>query len=258
MTGLINLNGKKGLVLGIANKNSIAYGCAKQLRSCGAELAIPYLNEKAEKHVRPVAEELESDIIMPCNVQAEGELEAVFAAIKKKWGKLDFLVHSIAFAPADDLNGPLVDCSLKGFLTAMDVSCHSFIRMAQLAEPLMKDGGTMLTMSYYGSNMVVKGYNMMGPVKAALESTSKYLAAELGSKNIRVHALSPGPVRTRAASGIAKIDRLIEDAESVAPIKRGLVDVEDIGAYAAFLVSDYAKSMTGSVSFVDGGYNIMD
>lgn len=258
MTKLVDLNGKKGLVFGIANESSIAYGCAKQFRACGADVAITYLNEKAEKHVRPLAEGLDSEIVFPCNVQVEGELEALFAEIEKKWGKLDFLVHSIAFAPLADLNGRLVDCSLDGFLKAMDVSCHSFIRMAKLAEPLMKDGGAMLTMSYYGSNMVVKGYNMMGPVKAALESSSKYVAAELGSKNIRVHCISPGPVRTRAASGIAEMSRLLDDAERDAPMARGQVEIDDIGAYASFLVSDAAKSMTGSVSFVDGGYNIID
>ena len=204
---LRRLEGKKGLVIGIANENSIAYGCARAFRSFGAELAITYLNEKAKPYVEPLASALEAPILMPLDVQVEGQLEAVFEEIERRWGRLDFALHSIAFAPKDDLHGRVVDCSREGFLLAMDVSCHSFIRMARLAEPLMKDGGALFTMSYFGAERVVENYNLMGPVKAALEASARYLAAELGPKGIRVHAISPGPLKTRAASGIAAFRR---------------------------------------------------
>ena len=190
------LKGKKALVTGIANDQSIAWGCAKAFRTFGADLAITYFNDKAKPYVEPLAKELGAEIFMPLNLQVEGQLEAVFDAIKEKWGKLDIGLHSIAFAPKEDLQGRVVDCSKAGFLLAMDVSCWSFIRMAKLAEPLMVNGGTLSTMTYYGSQMVVEHYNMMGPVKAALESATRYLAAELGPKGIRVHAISPGPVCT--------------------------------------------------------------
>lgn len=253
---LVDLNGKKGLVVGIANSDSIAYGCAKMFHDCGAELAITYLNEKADKHVRPLAEQLGSPIVVPCDVSQEGELEAVFAEITKTWGKLDFVLHSIAFAPRDDLHGRVVDCSQAGFSMAMDISCHSFIRMARLAEPLMTDGGCLLTMSYFGAEKVVSDYNMMGPVKAALESVTRYLAAELGPQGIRVNSISPGPLKTRAASGIAHFDELMEKAAARAP-ERHLVTIEDVGSLAAFLVSDAAKSLTGNRSYIDAGYHII-
>ena len=205
---LRRLEGKKGLVLGIANENSIAYGCARAFRSFGAELAITYLNDKAKPYVEPLADALEAPILMPLDVQVEGQLEAVFEEIEGRWGRLDFALHSIAFAPRADLHGRVVDCSREGFLLAMDVSCHSFIRMARLAEPLMTNGGALFTMSYFGAERVVENYNLMGPVKAALEASARYLAAELGPKGIRVHAISPGPLKTRAASGIAQFDEL--------------------------------------------------
>ena len=195
------LEGKKGLVVGIANANSIAYGCAKAFRTLGAELTITYLNTKAEPYVRPLAVELASPIIMQCDVQVPGELEAVFQRIKQQWGRLDFLLHSVAFAPKEDLHCRVVDSSAAGFALAMDVSCHSFIRMARLAEPLMTDGGCLLTMTYYGAEKVVEHYNLMGPVKSALESAVRYMAAELGPKRIRVHAISPGPMKTRSILG---------------------------------------------------------
>ena len=171
---LRRLEGKKGLVIGIANENSIAYGCARAFRSFGAELAITYLNDKAKPYVEPLAGALEAPIFMPLDVQVEGQLEAVFEAIEQRWGRLDFALHSIAFAPRADLHGRVVDCSREGFLLAMDVSCHSFIRMARLAEPLMKDGGALFTMSYFGAERVVENYNLMGPVKAALEASARY------------------------------------------------------------------------------------
>ena len=251
------LKGKKALVTGIANEQSIAWGCAKAFRTFGADLAITYLNDKAKPHVEPLAKEVDAEIFMPLNVQVEGQLEAVFDAIKQKWGKLDVCLHSIAFAPKEDLQGRVIDCSKTGFLLAMEVSCWSFIRMAKLAEPLMTDGGTVSTMTYYGSQMVVEHYNMMGPVKAALESATRYLAAELGPKGIRVHAISPGPLKTRAASGITDFDELIAKAEAKAPA-RSLVSIDDVGAAVAFLSMNGAKLITGETLYIDGGYHIID
>ena len=253
---LITLEGKRGLVVGIANDSSIAYGCAKAFRALGAELAITYLNAKAERHVKPLANELEASLFLPLDVRNPGELEAVFAAIRDSWGKIDFVLHSIAFAPKEDLHARVVDSSQEGFLLAMDVSCHSFVRMAKLAEPLMTEGGCLQTVTFYGSEKVVEHYNLMGPVKAALESVTRYMAAELGEKGIRVHALSPGPLATRAASGIDRFDELMNRTAERAPTHH-LVTIADVGAYAAFLASDAAKSLTGSVAFIDGGYNIV-
>ncbi len=250
------LGGKKGLVLGIANEHSIAYGCAQAFRALGAELALTYLNDKAKPYVEPLARELEAPVFLPCDVQEPGQLDAVFQALGQTWGKLDFALHAIAFAPKDDLHGRLTDCSRNGFLQAMDVSCHSFIRMARLAEPLMRDGGAIFTMSYYGAEKVIEHYNVMGPVKAALESAVRYLAFELGPKGIRVHAISPGPVKTRAASGIEHFDELIERAAKRAPAHR-LVGIEDVGMATAVLATDYAKLITGETVYVDGGYHIL-
>ena len=248
------LVGKKGLVIGVANEQSIAYGCAKAFRTEGAELAITYLNEKAEKYVRPLAEGLDASIIVPCDVQNEGELESVFSEISESWGRLDFLVHSIAFAPLSDLHGRLTDCSLEGFLQAMDVSCHSLLRMTRLAEPLMTNGGSILSMSYFGAEKVVKNYGVMGPAKAALECSSRYLAAELAAARIRVNCLSPGPLRTRAAGGLKDFDELIQAAEDrVAHYSS--ISSADVGAMAAFLVSDDAKALSGYVYHVDGGFS---
>src|SRR3954449_11027233 len=198
------LLGQRALVLGIANEHSIAYGCAKVFRTLGAELAITYLNEKAKPYVEPLARDLGAAL--------EGELEVVFDRIAETWGGFDIALHSIAFALKEDLQGPLLDSSSEGFKVAMDISCHSFIRMARLAAPLMAEGGTLLAMSYHGANKVVPNYNLMGPVKAALESAVRYLAYELGDKHIRVHAVSPGPLKTRAASGLKDFDLLLNEA----------------------------------------------
>src|SRR5262245_61619656 len=206
------LLGSKALVCGIANEHSIAYGCAKAFREVGADLAITYATDKAKAYVEPLARELEAPIFMPLDVSHAGDLEAVFERIDKTWGRLDVLVHSIAWAPKDDLQGGLLNCSADGFAQAMDISCHSFVRMARLAAPLMRNGGTMLTMSYYGANKVVANYNVMGPVKAALEASARYLAYELGPRGIRVHAISPGPLKTRAASGLKDFDLLLNEA----------------------------------------------
>jgi enoyl-[acyl-carrier protein] reductase I len=251
------LKGKKALVTGIANNQSIAYGCAKAFRAFGADLAMTYRNEKAKKFVEPLAKELEASIFMPLDLQTEGSLEAIFKQIEKQWGILDICLHSIAFAPKSDLQGRVTDCSKEGFLLAMEVSCWSFIRMAKLAEPLMKDGGTLSTMTYYGSQMVVENYNMMGPVKAALEAVTRYLAAELGPKGIRVHAISPGPLKTRAASGITDFDELIAKAQTKAPA-RSLVSIDDVGVAVAFLSMNGAKLITGETLYIDGGYHIID
>jgi enoyl-[acyl-carrier protein] reductase I len=257
MSSLSLLKGKKALVTGIANDQSIAYGCAKAFRAFGADLAITYLNDKAKPYVEPLAKELDASLFLPLNLQVEGQLEAVFQGIEKEWGKLDICLHSIAFAPKEDLQGRVVDCSKAGFLIAMEISCWSFIRMAKLAEPLMKDGGTLSTMTYYGSQMVVENYNMMGPVKAALESATRYLAAELGPKGIRVHAISPGPLKTRAASGITDFDEMISKAQTKAPA-RSLVSIEDVGVAVAFLSMNGAKLITGETLYIDGGYHIID
>jgi enoyl-[acyl-carrier protein] reductase I len=257
VSALALLKGKKALVTGIANDQSIAWGCAKAFHALGAELAITYRNDKTKKYVDALAKQVEAPIYMPLDVQKPGEMEKVFATIQKKWGKLDIVLHSIAFAPKEDLHGRVVDCSKDGFLLAMELSCWSFIRMAKLAEPLMKGGGTLFTMTYYGSQMVVENYNIMGPVKAALESATRYMAAELGPKGIRVHAISPGPLKTRAASGISEFDKLLMKAQSKAP-SRSLVSIDDVGVAVAFLGMDGAKLITGETLYIDGGYHIID
>jgi len=256
MNPATSLAGKKALIFGIANGQSIAAGCAAALRAAGAAIAVTYVNEKAERHVRAVAAPLGADLILPCDVREPGQLEKVFAAVGERWGRLDALVHSIAFAPREDLHARVVDSSRSGFLTAMDVSCHSFVRMAKLAEPLMKDGGALMTVSFYGAEKAVANYNLMGPVKAALEASVRAIAAELGPAKIRAHAISPGPLLTRAASGIDRFDELCERARTQSPGRR-LVTTAEIGALAAFLASDAAAAITGGVHYVDAGYNIV-
>ncbi|MFP8777545.1 enoyl-ACP reductase FabI [Hydrogenophaga sp. RWCD_12] len=250
------LKGRRGLVVGVANGDSIAFGCAAKLRAFGADIALTYLNEKARPHVEPLAEQLGCSMLMPLDVTRPGDIETVFDTIRRNWGTLDFVIHSIAFAPKDDLHGRIVDCSQAGFLQAMQVSCHSFIEMAHLAEPLMNPGGALITMSYYGADKVVNNYNLMGPVKAALESSVRYMAKELGEKQIRVFAVSPGPLRTRAASGIGHFDELIDMAVTRSPGHR-LVDIAEVGRAVAFLVGGGASGMTGDVIYVDGGLHHM-
>jgi enoyl-[acyl-carrier protein] reductase I len=251
------LEGKKGLIVGVANESSIAWGCAKAFHALGAQSAITYLNEKAKRFVEPLAREIGSPILMPLDVRVAGQMEAVFARIVKEWGRLDFVIHSIAFSPSDTLVGRVIDAPRDGFLTTMEVSCWSFIRMAKLAEPLMTEGGAIFAMTYYGSQMVVENYNIMGVAKAALECAVRYIAAELGPKGIRVHAISPGPLATRAASGIPEFDELLDKARAKAPA-RSLVSIEDVGAATAFLAHDAAKLITGQTLYVDGGYHIID
>ena len=253
---VFDLRGKKGLIVGIANEDSIAWGCARAFRAAGAELAVTWLNEKARPYVEPLAEQLQAPIQLPLDVEQDGQMEAVFDALGARWGRLDFVLHSIAFAPAADLHGRVADSSREGFARAMDISCHSLARMARLAEPLMQEGGSLLTMSYLGAEEVIDNYGLMGPVKAALESTVRYLATELGPQGIRVNAVSPGPLATRAASGIQHFDQLLADAAERAPLRR-LVSIEDVGALCTFMASDASRSMTGSTLYVDAGFHIL-
>jgi enoyl-[acyl-carrier protein] reductase I len=250
------LQDHKALIVGVANDSSIAWGCAKAFHELGAQLAITYLNAKARPHVEPLAKSLAAPLFLPLDVAVPGQLEAVFDTIGREWGKLDILVHSIAFAPKEDLQGGLLNCSADGFAKAMDVSCHSFVRMARLAAPLMKDGGTMFAMSYHGANKVVPTYSVMGPVKAALEACCRYLAFELGGQGIRVHAISPGPLKTRAASGLKDFDLLLVEAAQRTPIGE-LVDIMDVGFACAYLATPYARRLSGETLYVDGGMNIM-
>lgn len=250
------LTGRKALVVGVANDRSIAWGCAAAMRKAGAEIAMTYLNERARPHVEPLARQVEAPLFLPLEVRDAGQVEAVFEAIERSWGRLDILVHAIAFAPREALQGRVVDCPRDGFLTAMDVSCWSFLDLARRAEPLMKAGGTMLTMTYLGANAVVENYGIMGPVKAALESSVRYVATELGPKGIRVHAVSPGPLATRAASGIKDFDDLMDRVSARAPARR-LVTIEEVGAACVFLASDYGAAMTGETLYIDGGYHIL-
>jgi enoyl-[acyl-carrier protein] reductase I len=250
------LKGKRGLVVGVANADSIAFGCAAKLRAFGAEIALTYVNDKAKPYVAPLAERIDSSLLMPLDVTQPGQMKAVFDRIRAEWGGLDFAIHSIAYAPREDLHGRVVDCSLAGFLQAMQVSCHSFLEMAHHAEPLMGEGGALITMTYYGADKVVSNYNVMGPVKAALEASVRYAAKELGERGIRVFAVSPGPLKTRAASGIAHFDELVDMAVERSPGRR-LVDIAEVGRVVAFLVGGASSGMTGDVIYVDAGLHIM-
>lgn len=253
---MFSLAGKKALVIGIANENSIAYGCAKAFKEQGAELAVTYLNVRAEPFVRPLAERLGAKIILPLDVQINGDFANLFEAIRQTWGTLDICLHSIAFCPRDDLHARVVDTSREGFVSAMDISVHSFIRMVRQAEPMMPSGGSCMTVSFYGAEKVVEHYNIMGPVKSALESVTRYMAAELGEKSIRVNTLSPGPLKTRAASGLADFDHLLARTSERAPTHQ-LATIDDVGTYAVFLASDAARNITGGVHYIDGGYHIV-
>ncbi|MBY6092080.1 enoyl-ACP reductase FabI [Maritimibacter alkaliphilus] len=253
---MFSLAGRKALIVGIANDQSVAWGCAKALKEAGAELAVTYLNAKAEPHVRPLAEALGARVIAPLDVTEEAQIDALFDTLTAEWGQLDILLHSIAYCPKEDLHGRVTDCSRAGFQTAMDISVGSFLHLVRKSEPLMTAGGSCMTVSYYGAEKVVENYNVMGPVKAALESVTKYMAAELGEKGIRVNALSPGPLKTRAASGIGHFDDLLAQNAEKVPMHH-LATLDDVGAYAAFLASDGAKTITGDVHYIDGGYHIV-
>jgi enoyl-[acyl-carrier protein] reductase I len=250
------LSGRKALIVGVANDRSIAWGCAQAMRKAGAEIAMTYATDRAKPHVEPLAQQLGAEIFLPLEVRDPAQLDALFDAIGKRWGELDVLVHSVAFAPKEALQGRVTDCPRDGFLTAMEVSCWSFLDLARRSEKLMKNGGTMLTMSYLGANEVVENYGIMGPVKAALESCVRYVATELGPKGIRVHAVSPGPLATRAASGIRDFDELMERVSTRAPVRR-LVTIEEVGAACVFLASPYGAAMTGETLYIDGGFHIL-
>jgi len=251
---MIDLSGKRGLVVGVANEASIAAGCARAFRAAGAELALTCLNEKARPWVAPVAEEVGADLLLACDVREPGQLEAVFDRITAEWGRLDFLLHAIAFAPKEDLQTSVVNASAEGFALAMDVSCHSFLRMARLARPLMQAGGSLITVSFYGADRVVENYNLMGPVKAALEASVRYAAADLAGEGIRAFSLSTGPVKTRAASGIDRFDALMDKIRARTPAGK-LVSIEEIGTLAAFLATEAASPMSGSVVYADNGFH---
>lgn len=247
----IHLHGKRGLVLGVANEHSIAWGCARRLHALGAEVVATCLNDKARAHVQPMTDPL-GITLLNCDVSQDEALQHVVGHCVQRWGRIDFVVHSIAWAPLEDLHGPVVRSSRQGFLQAMDVSSHSFARLAGLCEPCMTDGGALLAMSYLGADEVVAHYGLMGPVKAALESLVRYMAQELGPSGIRVHAVSPGPIPTRAASGIMAFDALMDSAMRKAPLGR-LVTLDEIGSLCAFLCSDAATGMTGQTIYVDAG-----
>lgn len=250
------LKDKVGLIIGVANPHSIAAGCAEAMAADGARLVLTYQSEKAKPYAQPVADAVGADAFLPLNVQDPEQAERVFAEIESRWGRLDFLVHSIAYCPREDLHAEVVNCSREGFAEAMDISCHSFIRMVKSALPLMSAGGSIMTVSYHGAEEVVDHYNIMGPVKAALQSTVRYLADDLGPRGIRVNTLSPGPMATRAASGIDHFDELLHMAVERSP-NRDLATIEDVGYAASYLASDRAKSVTGGVHYIDGGVNIM-
>ncbi|MEA2119444.1 enoyl-ACP reductase FabI [Halovibrio sp. HP20-50] len=255
MTHPFSMQGKVGIVTGLANQDSIAFGCAKALHQAGAEMLVTYASPKDEDKVKPLASEMGDPELVYCDVQNEEQMEALFERARQRWGRLDFVIHSIAFAPMEDLHGRLIDCSLEGFQLAMDTSCHSFQRMARRAEPLMEEGGTLICMSYLGAERVVENYSLMGPVKAALESASRYLAMELGPRGIRVHALSPGPIRTRAASALKGFDELVETSQARAPLNR-LATIEDVGHAAVYLASSAGAATTGTLHYIDGGDRI--
>jgi len=252
---ILDLSGRKGLVVGIANEHSLAWSAAQHFRNAGAELAVTYVRDKTKPFVEPLSDQIEAPIFLPCDVSVPGQLDAVFTAIEEKWGRLDFLFHSIGWVRKEDLHGRLTDCSAEGFAESMLVSCHSFIRMAKLAEPLMDKGGSLMTLTYYGAEKVVDHYNVMGPVKAALEASVRYLAHELGQKAIRVNAISAGAVKTRAASGIEHFDEILNETTRKAPLRR-TVDACEVGRAALLLASDYTSAITGEVLYVDAGFHI--
>ncbi|MGK5082453.1 enoyl-ACP reductase FabI [Bdellovibrionota bacterium FG-1] len=250
------LEGKKALILGVANERSLAWAIARHLHQGGAKLAFNFLGEALERRVRPLAESVGADLIEPCNVADDGELDALFGKIQKKWGSLDILIHSVAFANREDLDGRFVQTSREGFRVALDISAYSLIAAARRAEPLMEGGGTILTLSYYGSQKVVPNYNIMGVAKAALEASVRYLAWDLGSKKIRVNSVSAGPVKTLAAAGVRDFRTLLASAEQKTPLKEN-ISADDVGALAAFLCGPGGKHITGSNLMVDSGAHIM-
>lgn len=250
--------GKRVLVFGVANDRSIAWGISQAFHQAGAKLAFTYLNEALDKRVRPLAESVDAELILPCDATNDEQVEAAFKAVEEKWGGLDVLVHSIAFANREDLEGRFVDTSRDGFLTALDVSAYTLVKLSRAAEPLMKaaGGGSIVTMTYYGAEKVVPNYNVMGVAKAALEASVRYLAWDLGAHGIRVNAISAGPIKTLAASGVRGLRGMIGEMAEKAPLRRNVTQ-EDVGRAALFLCSDLGAGVTGETVYVDAGYNIM-
>jgi enoyl-[acyl-carrier protein] reductase I len=250
------LNGKKGLIFGVANNMSIAWGIAQEAAAQGATLGFTYLNEALERRVRPLAESLSAPLVLPCDAGKDEELDAVFSAVEKEWGgQLDFVVHSIAFAQREDLQGRFVDTSRSGFATALEVSAYSLVAIAQRAARLMTAGGSIITLTYHGSRQVVPNYNVMGVAKAALESSVRYLAADLGGQGVRVNAISAGPVKTLSAKGISGFSNMLKGSVEVAPLGRN-IETAEVGKSAVFLLSDLSSGVTGEILYVDAGLNI--
>ena len=254
MTGL--MQGKRGLIMGLANDRSLAWGIAKQLAAHGAELAFSYQGEALEKRVRPLAEQLGQDFLIDCDVSDMAELDSAFATLEARWPQIDFVVHAIGFSDKNELRGRFVDTSLDNFLTTMNISVYSFVAVAQRAAKLMKPGGSMLTLSYYGAEKVIPHYNVMGVAKAALESSVQYMAVDLGRDGIRVNAISAGPIKTLAASGIGDFRLILKWNELNSPLKRN-VTIEDVGGAGLYLLSDLASGVTGETHHVDAGYNVI-
>ena len=248
--------GKRGLIMGVANERSIAWGIAKATANQGAELAFTYQGEALEKRVRPLAQSIGSDILEPCDVTDAASVQALFETLGKKWGKLDFAVHAIAFSDKDQLKGRYVDTTRDNFVRTMDISCYSFTEMCRFAAPLMKDGGSLLTLTYYGAERVMPHYNVMGVAKAALEASVRYLAADLGKQGVRVNAISAGPIKTLAASGIGDFRYILKWNELNSPLRRN-VTTEEVGGSALYLLSDLGSAVTGEVHHVDSGYNVI-
>ncbi len=249
------LQGKKGLVFGVANERSIAWGIAEAAHAQGAKLAFTYLNEALEKRVRPLAESVGSELILQADVQDDAGLDSVFAQVKAQWGDLDFVIHSVAYANGDDLKKRFNQTSREGFKLALDVSAYSLVAVTARALPLMKPGGSILTLSYYGAEKVVPHYRVMGVAKAALECCVRELAVDLGADGVRVNCISAGPIKTLAASGIADFRKLLSDFEARAPLRR-LTTIQDVGQSALFLLSDLSSAVTGEVMYVDCGFNV--
>ncbi len=250
------MDGKRGIIFGVANDMSIAWGIAQQLQAAGATLAFTYLNESLEKRVRPLAQSLGSELILPCDVASDEQIEETFAVLAKEWGSIDFVVHSVAFANREDLKHSFTQTSRDGFHLAMDISAYSLVAMARCAAPLMNDGGSIITMSYLGAERAVPGYNVMGVAKAALEASVRYLAAELGEKKIRVNAISAGPIRTLAASAVGDFKSKIKLMDDFAPLRR-TVTQEEVGKSALYFLSDLSTGVTGEIHYVDGGFNVV-
>jgi len=253
-TGL--MAGKKGLIMGVANDRSLAWGIAQAAQKHGAELAFTYQGEALEKRVRPLAESVGSDLVLPCDVTDDASIDAVFKTLEERWGKLDFLLHAIAFSDKEELKGKYVDTSFDNFQRTMNISCFSFTALARRAAPLMKDGGSLLTLTYYGAERVMPHYNVMGVAKAALEASVRYLAMDLGEDNIRVNALSAGPVKTLAASGIGDFRYILKWNQYNSPLKRN-VTLDDVGGAGLYLLSDLSSGVTGETHHVDSGYHVV-